>query len=140
MAIKNLIANMRPSAFLKRMTVGDTSTSSKAKLIATRTILGKTVTFFENGLRIIKDIDLDGEEQFNSEILKLAHASILMNAPVGDKKACYVDATKNPVEVIVYGLPVEEFIKRAKYLIRTGQIDKDFVLNSPLKDTIKGKT
>lgn len=134
---KLLTAFCRPSTMLKRMMKhkGDVSEGSKIEIMAIRTILGKKVTFYHNGLRIVEDGDLSEDDEYNSEVLRLAHASLLINDAVGDKRQCYVDARKNPVEVIIYGMPADIFIKKAENLIKTGQLDCDFVLGSHLRQT-----
>ena len=131
-------AHCVPSAYLKRIMQHNKTVDegNKSKVIAIRNILGKKVTFYQNGLRFIEGVDIDDEEQFNSQILKFAHASILINGPVGDKKGCYVDATKNPVEVWVYENKLEDFIKKYSTLIRLGSVDTDFLLGEPLKRTV----
>lgn len=137
MTIINFNAHLKPSLLMKRMQahLGDVSEGSKAKVLAKRIILGKTVTFYENGLRLVEDEDLSEDDQFNSEILRLAHASLLVGQAVGDKRSCYVDSTKNPVEILIWNLPVEIFLEKAKRLIKNGYLDKDFVLGSPLRQT-----
>jgi hypothetical protein len=140
MATSNIVpftVHMKPSAYLKRMRAhsGDLSESSKGKVLAKRTILGKKVTFYTNGLREVADIDLSEEDEFNSEILRLAHASILINEPVGDKEACYVDSSFDPVQIFVWGMPVDEFLSTTKEGIQSGKINKDFVFDSPLRET-----
>ena len=114
---------------------GDVSEGSKGKVMAKRWILGKRVTFYENGLREVKDEDLSEEDQHNSEVLRLTHASLLINDAVGDKKSCYVDARVDPVEVIIYGMPATEFIKRAKTAVKAGEISEDFILGSTIRET-----
>jgi hypothetical protein len=131
---KLLSAKLKPSKYLLRMTEHkDVSIGSKSKIMAKRTILDREVTFYENGLRVIED-EISDEDQFNSEILRLAHASILINDAVGDKKACYVDARVNPVIVYVYGMKAEDFVVKAKQLIKSGTLEKDFVLDSPIQE------
>ncbi|MDX1372718.1 MAG: hypothetical protein R3321_09625, partial [Nitrososphaeraceae archaeon] len=74
---------------MKRMRAhaGDVSEGTRHKIMAKRVILGKKVIFYENGLRVIEnEKDINEEEQFNSEILRLAHASLLINDAVGDQK------------------------------------------------------
>jgi hypothetical protein len=96
-------AKLKPSAYLQRMLKHqNVSESSKHKVIAVRSILNHTVTFYADGIRTVDNLDLTEQEFHDSEILRFAHASILINEAVGDKKACYVDATKNPAEVWVY--------------------------------------
>jgi hypothetical protein len=136
MAKKLLLAILRPSKYLKRISE-DVSEGSKSKLIATRVILGFKVLFYQNGLRVIEGLKLTEQEQIDSEILRLAHASILINEPVGSKHTCYVDATKNPVEVILYDMPAEIFIRDSIQLIRNGELDYDFLLNEHIKATLE---
>ena len=128
---------LRPSAMLKRMRAhtGDVSESSKAEIMARRTILGRKVTFYENGLRIVHSKDLSEDDQYNSEILRLAHASLLIGQPVGDKRQCWVDASTNPVTIVIYNTPASKFVKKVTHLMRNGDIDPDFVLNSHLRET-----
>jgi hypothetical protein len=133
--------NFRPSAMLKRMQEhkGDVSIGSKSKVMAKKMILGKKVTFYENGLRVVKDEDLSEDDQYHSEVLRLAHASLLIGQPVGDKRQCWVDASVNPVDVWIYNMPAEQFIKKATHLMRHGHIDPDFVLNTHLRQTEESK-
>ncbi len=105
--------------------------------MAKRYILKRKVTFYYNGLRIIEGVDLDEQEMHDSEILRLAHASLLINAPVGDKQACYVDATKNPVEIWVYGMPIEKFIATSRKLVKTQQLGLEFLLEEPIRKTVE---
>lgn len=138
MAKRSLEAkNLRASKMLKRMMrhSGDVSEGTGSKLIAQRTILKRTVSFYNNGLRVIEGEEISEEDQYNSEVLRLAHASILMNAPVGDKRMCYVDATKNPVEVWFYNQRAEHFIDKVKEMVRTGQISEEVILDQPLQHT-----
>jgi hypothetical protein len=134
---KQLTAHCTPSTMLKQMLkhTGDVSESSKTLIMAERIILGKKVTFYHSGLRVVEDEDLSEDDEYCSEILRLAHASLLINDAVGDKRICYVDARVNPVEVIVYGTPANVYVKRAKKLIETNQIECDFVLNTHLRET-----
>lgn len=133
--------NMRPSTMLKRMRahVGDVSEGSKSKVMAKRTILGKKVTFYENGLRIVEDKDLTEDDEYASEVLRLAHASLLINDAVGDKRQCWVDARYEPVKVVIYNMTAEKFIKKATQLMRDGEIDPDFVLNEHVRQTEESK-
>lgn len=128
---------LRPSAMLKRMRahIGDVSEGSKSKIMAERIILGKRVTFYENGLRVVHDRDLSEDDEHQSEILRLTHASLLIGQPVGDKRQCWVDASTNPVSVVIYNMPANTFVKKATQLMRHGDIDPDFVLNSHLRQT-----
>lgn len=133
--------NMQPSGTMSRMLrhKGDVSEGTKYKIIAKRIIMNRKVTFYHNGLREVEGLGLDEQEEHDSEILRLAHASILVKQPVGDKKMCYVDATKNPVEVWVYGMLAEKFIKESTRVVGTGQLEKDFLLNEPIQTTLEVK-
>lgn len=135
----HLTAECKPSALMRRMLKhkGDVSEGTRWHVLAKRTILKKTVTFYANGLRIIEGVDLNEEEVHNSEILRLAHASILVGSGVGDKRLCYVDATKNPVEVWVYGMPVEKFLTTSRCLVETQQLGLEFLLEEPIRKTVE---
>ena len=111
--------DMRPSLLMRRMLkhAGDVSEGTRCKILAKRLVLGYNVTFYTNGLRIVDNLDIDEEEVFNSELLKLTHASILIQEAVGDKRKCYVDATKNPVEIWIHNQPVKEYIQTNKALM-----------------------
>lgn len=117
---KYLHSTLKPTSAFSRMLKhkGDVSESSRANILGERTILGKKVIFYKDGSRRVINEDINDEEAFDSELLKLAHASLLTNKAVGDKSFCYVDATLNPVKVILYGMPAEEFIKRASNKLR----------------------
>lgn len=131
MAIIFFDGTARPSALMKRMLrhSGDVSEGTNHKVLATRTILNRKVTFYSDGTHFIHRTGLNEEESFNSGILRFAHASLLINMPVGDKAYCYVDATKEPMEVYVYGMKLEDFIRKAKYLIKMGKVPKDYILD-----------
>jgi hypothetical protein len=136
--IVNLSAkNFRPSLMLKRMQKHrcDVSEGSKSKIMTKKIILGKRVTFYENGLRVVEDKDLSEEDEFNSEILRLTHASLLIGEPVGDKSQCWIDASTNPVTIVIYNMPAKDFIKQTTYMMRNGHIDPDKVLNTHLRVT-----
>jgi hypothetical protein len=128
---------LKPSSMLKRMRahIGDVSEGSKAKVMAQRTILGKKVTFYENGLRVLHDRDISEDDEYNSEILRLTHASLLINDAVGDKRQCWVDARFDPVKVIIYNMEAVHFVQKATQLMRNGDVDPDFVFGSHLRQT-----
>lgn len=131
-----LEARVRRSRLHRRMHAhkGDVSEGTAYKLIAKKKILGKTVLFFNDGYREVMGLPVDDEEAHNSEILRFAHASILINQPVGDKAKCYVDATKDPVEVWVYGIEATTYINGAKKLIRSQVTGPDFFLDQSLQE------
>jgi len=128
-----LSGTLKPSTFLKRMSAHrDVSEGSGRRLIAERKILGFNTRFYSDGTRAVQRLDLTETEQFDSQVLRFAHASIIINEPVGDKNACWVDATKNPVEIILFNKPIKSFLKDTKQLVSSGKCDPDFVLDSPL--------
>lgn len=131
MANKKFTALLRPSNMAKKLRQhqGDVSTGSKAKILATRSILGKVVTFYENGEHKVRQKGITDEEQFNSEILRFAHASLLIAGPVGSKERIWIDATKNPVEIWLYNMPAEQFVKLADQKIKSGQVSRDFFVD-----------
>ncbi len=136
-----LAANFKPSALTRRMMKhkGDVSEGTEYKILTTRIIIGKKVTFYRNGLRRVEGISLKEEEIHDSEILRLAHASILIGEPVGDKKKCYVDATKNPVEIWVYSMPMEEFLTKSKDLVKSQELDVEFLLEEPISKVVEAR-
>lgn len=116
------------------------SQSSKAKLIATRTVIGHTVNFYESGEHVIETMsqsDLSDEEMFNSEILRFAHASLISGVGVGDKSMTWVNATKNPVEVWMFGKPIEQLAKGIMGLIKSGAIDPGVILDGETVTTMR---
>ena len=130
--IKQFKAHVRPSGFARRMFAhqGNLSEFSKASILAERTILGKKAIFFTNGEHILKGrIDLTEEEMFKSHILRYAHASLLVNEPVGDKKRIWVDATVDPVNIWLYGMTIQKFIQQAKMAIKRGTVEPSFILD-----------
>lgn len=130
----------RPTSLYRRMHAhkGDVSEGTKFKLEAEKNILGVKVLFYANGLRQVKGVPLDDEEAYNSEVLRFAHASILTSSPVGDKAKCYVDASKNPVEVWLYGMRAETYIKGAKQCIANGA-DPGYFLDQSLQNIMEPK-
>ena len=128
-----LSCTLRPtSAFGKMLEHGrNVSESDKANVLAQRTVLGKEVVFFKDGSRRVIGESIKDDEAFNSEMLKLIHASLLINQPVGSRAFCYVDASKDPVYIIIYGLQAEEFITKAAERIRV-----DDILGRPIEESI----
>ena len=129
--IVNFSGTCRPSKMLKRLQAhqGDVSEGSHREILATRTILGKKVTFYRDGDHRVHSRRVSDEESYHSEILRFAHASLLINQPVGDKRRCYVDATRNPCEVWVCGLRAEDLVKQAESAIRSGTVSDEYVLD-----------
>ena len=89
-------------------------------------------------MRIVKGVPLDDEESHDSEILRFAHASILIASPVGDKAKCYVDASKNPVEIWIYGMPAEKYLAGAEQCIANGA-DPGYFLDQSLQNIMEPK-
>ena len=139
--IINFYATAKPSKLLRNMVEhsGDVSEGTRFNVLAKRLIINRKVTFYSNGLRFIEGTDLDEQETHDSEILRLAHASILINAPVGDKRCCWVDATKNPVEIWVYGMTIQQFLATSNRLVRTQDLGVEFLLEEPIKKTVELK-
>ncbi len=129
---------LSPTKLHRRMHAhkGDVSEGTNFKLLAEKNILGQRVLFYTNGLRQVKGIPLNDEEAHDSEILRFAHASLLISSPVGDKKKCYVDASKNPVEVWIYGMSAEKYIKGAEQCIANGA-DPGYFLDQSLQDIME---
>ena len=128
--IVNLSGHCQPSKLMQKMTKhrGDLSIGDKATLIAKRIILGQQVSFYSNGEHVIEGSEIPLEQQYESEILRFAHASLLINEGVGDKRKLYVDASVNPVKVWLHGSTVGDFLRKAKHGISTGLIDTDEVV------------
>jgi hypothetical protein len=96
-------AKLKPSKFIKDdMCHRDVSEGSKNFVVATRYIMGYLVKFYNDGMRKIVGLDLDEQELHDSQILRFAHASLLVNQPIGDKNLCYVDSSTDPVTVWIY--------------------------------------
>lgn len=131
----------RPSSFTQNMAKhrGDVSEGSQDQVEFKRWILGKRVHFYRNGRRKVFGIELDEQEQHQSELLRLTHASLLIHGPVGEKAYIYVDATKGEyVEVWINNKRAEEFVKDGLTSIRTGALSKDFLLDSKPNDVAMG--
>lgn len=129
-------AHARPTGFFRQILnhTGDVSEGSTHKILTTRIVAGKKVTFYHNGYRKVHNLKLTEEDTHNSEILRLVHASILTRGPIGKKSYCYVDATYDPVEVWVYGMRLEKFLASSKKVIVSGELDRDFLLDLSLKE------
>ena len=129
-------AHCKPSGFFRQIldNTGDVSEGSTRKILAVRYLAGIKITFYCNGYRKIHNLNLTEEDTYTSEILRLAHASILTNMPIGKKSYCYVDSSCDPVDVWIYGMKLEQFLKLSKRVILTGELDQDFLLNLSLKE------
>lgn len=87
----------------------DVSEGSRHYVIAERILLGYLVLFFNDGYRHVEGIDLNDEELHNSELLRFAHASLLINQPVGEKTYLYVDSSQKVVDVWLYGKQIKSY-------------------------------
>lgn len=134
--IIQLTANLKPSNLLRRMRKhAEVSEGSKHRLVATRIVLGKRVDFYHNGLRKVHGLELDEQEIHDSEVLRFAHASILTGLPSGNKDLLYVDASVNPVEVWIEGMPFKKYMNMAKQAVQFGVVDPEFFIEQPLNKT-----
>lgn len=123
MAIIQLSGHCKPSSLMKvmRKHAGSMSQGDQANLIATRTIAGRKIHFFRTGEHRIEGDQITEQEAYDSEVLRFAHASLITGTPVGDKALCYVDATRDPCDVWVFGMELDEFIKQSKAAILDGR-------------------
>lgn len=112
------------------------SEGDRPKLIATRMILNREVRFYSNGEHIA-DCEVPIDEQFNAEMLRFAHASLLVRQPVGDKAVLWVDATKDPCEVWVHGMTLEQFVQAIRFQIDTRAIDPEMIVDGDPIHAIK---
>ena len=130
--IKQFSGTLRPSAMMRRVLKhdGNASESDKRRPLANRTVLGCTVRFFCNGESEVDGVFLTEEESHNSQILRFAHASLLINAPVGDKKLIYVDATRDPVDCWVYGAEALHFVSLGTSAVKSGLAKVDELVES----------
>jgi hypothetical protein len=111
---KSFSATLQPSILMSTMgRHGRPSASDKPTELARRVIIGHEVVFLSNGEHYLSDSDLDAAEQYHSEVLRLAHASLITGQPEGDKRICWVDANKNPVDVWIYNQPIAAFVREA---------------------------
>ena len=114
MGTVQLSATLQPRASLR---VGrDQSETTRAELIATRWILGKHVRFFSNGEHVVSGVRMSSEQMQESEVLRFAHASLLIQRPIGEKSVLWVDATLDPVAVWIHGKRAEDFIGLAVHV------------------------
>ena len=123
---------MKPTGLASRMRKhnGDAlSESDRAQPFAKRTVLGKRVKFYTTGEHVVSRTDLSDDEQYNSELMRFCHASLLTGQPVGDKKVLWVDASTNPVQVWLFGQTAEDFCNTTKDAIRMGSVASDLVVD-----------
>ena len=123
MSVK-LSGTCRPTKLMRRLQEhrGDVSSSDMCRLIAKRNLLGQTVRFYTSGEHVIEGSTLPLADQYDSELLKFAHASLLVNGPVGDKRKLWVDATTDPCQVWIEGHSVVDFLRRARRRVMDGTI------------------
>lgn len=127
---------IKPSRMLKRMREhsGDISESDKGTVMARRTILGRKVTFYENGVHTVEGGSMTEEDEFGSGLLKLAHASISTNKPAGDKSQLWVDATTDNVKIYMRNMTFAEYKRKAKELLRSGKLSLEQFINTTPKE------
>jgi len=136
--IIQLGGHCRPSLLTRRLTAhsGDVSEGAARQPVAVRNICGRRVTFYRNGERRIDGVTLTDQELHDSELLRFAHASVLIGQPVGDRRKLWVDASQPQCEVWVAGVRVEELIARAKTAANLGVVPAGLVLDASTKDVI----
>ena len=129
--IVNFEAHLKPSGLLRTMRKhsGDVSEGDKPKLLAVRTIFGKSCRFYSNGEHTV-DAEVTAEESHESILLRYAHASLLIQQPVGDKKVLWVDTSCNPCDVWIHNMPAKQFLELSKVAIKTGAIGKDLIVDA----------
>jgi hypothetical protein len=137
--IVNFNAHCRPSLTMRAMRKHgpDVSEGDKPKLIATRTMLGRKCRFYSSGEHTVDSDDVTPEEQHDSVLLRFAHASIIAQEPVGDKKVLWVDALAEPPEIWMAGMKVNEFLLKSRALLRAGKISPELVVDSNPIPSIK---
>jgi hypothetical protein len=127
--IKQFHAHCRPSSLVRAMRKhsGDVSEGDRPSLIARRTILGRVCRFYTSGEHTVDFEDVSEEDSHNSILLRYAHASLIINEPVGDKRVLWVDATKNPCEVWIHSMPYALFLREAKLAAAAGVISREII-------------
>ena len=122
-------ANLKATNLFRNMNkhAGNLSEGDRPQLIATKTILGKKVKFYTSGEHVV-EAELTPQEQYDSEILRFAHASLIVGEGVGDKAILYVDASVDPCDVWIYNEPAAQFIKKAMEAIKLGSLQTEFVV------------
>ena len=111
---------------------GDVSEGTKSKVLKRCKILGKDVVFYTDGRHVVDGVKLTEQEAHDSELLRFAHASILINGPVGDMAACYVDMSRSPPSIWLYDKPASVFIRDAKAAILAGKVSRDQLEDEPV--------
>lgn len=107
---------LRPSAMYRNIrehTNADVSAGLKGLYECSRTVLGKRVDFYRNGLRVVHGSDLSDAEAYESELLRNVHASLYLRSPVGDKRKLWVNATVDPVVVWINGRDIRTIHDKA---------------------------
>ena len=110
----------------------DVSEGSQSKLFAVRTLLGRTVRFYTSGEHLTDAFEgtLTELEQYESQIMRFAHASLLSGQVEGDKRMLAVDATCDPCKVWTMGMPWEEFIRKAQLAKLAGLLTNEIIVDS----------
>ncbi len=134
-------ARLSPSLMMKTHMKhqGDVSEGSQANLLAVREICGRRVELYTSGEHLV-DAHITPEEMYDSEILRFAHASVIIEGPVGHKRTCYVDASSDtpvdryktrsqPCEVWCYGHELSDFIEASRRAIGVGTIATELIVD-----------
>lgn len=132
----NARISLRPTLrFLQAITHSKpVSEGTRHKLVATRTVLGRKVQFFNDGTRAIGGTkEVSEQEAYDSELLRFAHASILTGVPAGEKSFLWVDSSKDPVEIWLYGKQIrnaKDILAHRRAIVERGLIDRQGFLES----------
>lgn len=110
----------------------DVSEGDRSKLLAVRTLLGKTVRFYTSGEHSCDAYygSLTELEQYESLLMRYAHASLLSGNVEGDKRILAVDATCEPCKVWTHNMTWEEFIRRADMAKLAGVLTTEIIVDS----------
>lgn len=126
-------AVLRPSRMTRSLRVGDAAEGSKALVLARRWVLGRLVEFYRTGEHLfVGKSNLKEDEQYHSELLRFCHTSLVAGAPVGDRKALWVDARQDPVDVVICGLEAREYMRQAK-----AAVDSEMILDGDAFPALK---
>ena len=142
MGLIQLETKLTASAMLNNMHrhQGDVSEGTQHRPIASRWILGHRCSFFADGTHTIDGIDITAEDEYASEILRFAHASLITGGPVGDKAKCWVDATVDPAIVWIHGLEARDLIRSTAAAVLAGDMPVGVALDDSIQtssDTVK---
>jgi len=128
---RSMSATLRPARLTRQLSQasGDQSTSTVAALIASRTMLGRRVSFYSSGEHTVEGVTLTQAEQFDSELLRFAHASLIARTPIGDKRVLWVDASSDPIKVVIGGIEGEQYLRQVREAINVGTVPAEMVLD-----------